>query len=406
MWTKASMMRRAVYGAFVGSTLLLASSAGADVVSDQSGAILIFPRITVDTAGVLGPAQDSVIQMTNTSNSVVSARCFYVNATGHCSGSDEPCVNSTGCNTGESCLPQWTKRDFRLTLTKRQPLAWRASEGLSDLPCDGIGSPDGGCPFGLSNIGADGSVSSIPPVAEDPFYGELRCVQVDPESFQPSAGLNDGNLRSGDLKGEVTNVIVEGEAPDAHKHNAIALQSTTVNDNDDVLEIGGANPEYNVCPSVLTLNHLFDYAVVSYGRGGGNSTVRSRLTVVPCSQDFLNDTTDPVVLQFLIFNEFEQRFSASTSFDCWREIPLADIDTRPGPFGDEFSIFSANVQGTLGGQTRVRPVGASDQGNGVLGVLVEDWTSSSTTKRAASNVHFFGSTSQGDQMVLSADNIP
>jgi hypothetical protein len=403
MWTNASMMGRAVSGVIVGTMMLLASSASADVASDQSGAILIFPKITVDTDGDFGPPQDTVIQMTNTSNSVVSARCFYVNATGHCSDTDEYCRDATDCSTGASCVPQWSKRDFRLTLTKRQPIAWRASEGLSDLPCDGIGSPDGGCPFGLSNIGADGSVSSIPPVAEDPFYGELRCIQVDPETFEPTAGLNDGNDRAGDLKGEATTVTIDGR-PDANKHNALGIQSTTVNDNDDVLQIGGANAEYNACPSVLTLTHLFDGAVVGYGAGANSSTVRSALTVVPCGVDYLTDSTDPIVLQFLIFNEFEQRFSASTSFDCWRDIVLSDVDTRTGPAGDEFSIFSASVQGTLGGQTRVRPVAGNGQSNGILGVLTEGWSSEDALSTTSANVHFSGATVVGDQMILSPDN--
>lgn len=407
MWTNASMMGRAVSGTIVGTMLLFAASANADIVSDQSGAILIFPKITVDTDGVLGDPQDTIIQMTNTSNSVISARCFYVNATGSCSNGAGPCTEQTveqNCGSGASCVPQWTKRDFRLTLTKRQPLAWRASEGLPDLPCDGIGSPDGGCPFGLSNLGADGSVSSIPPVAEDPFYGELRCIQVDPETFEPTAGLNDGNGRAGDLKGEATTVTINDGAPDANKHNAIGIQSTTANDNDDVLEIGGPDPEYNACPSVLTLTHLFDGATVGYGAGAGTSQVRSNLTVVPCSQDFLNETTEPIVLQFLIFNEFEQRFSASTSFDCWRDIPLSDVDTRAGSFGDAYSIFSASVQGTLGGQTRVRPVASPTLGNGILAVLTETWEGSAGSSTAASNVHFSGATSRGDRMILSPDN--
>jgi len=404
MWTKASKMRRAVTGVFIGSVLFLASNAGADVLSDQSGAILVYPKVTVDTSGVFGAPQDTIIQMTNTSNSVVSARCFYINATGHCSNNDEPCNEQVACETGATCVPQWNKRDFRLTLTKRQPLAWRASEGLSDLPCDGIGSPDG-CALG-SNIGADGSVSSIPPVQEDPFYGELRCIQVDSESFQPTVGLNDGNLRGGDLKGEATIVSIVADAPDARKYNAVGIQSMANNNNDDVLQIGGVDAEYNACPSVLTLNHLFEGATVIYGAGAGSSTVRTDLTVVPCGVDYLTDTTDPIVLQFLIFNEFEQRFSASTSFDCWRNLALADVDTRLGPFGDSFSIFSASVQGTLGGQTRVRPVGNANQSNGILGVLDERWMSASSgpERTAATNVHFEGAVSIGDQMILSPDN--
>lgn len=410
MWTKASMTRRAVSGAFVAAFALSASSAGAAVVSDQSGAILVFPKVVVDTNGDLGPRQDTWIQLTNTSNSVISARCFYVNATGHCSNNPAvACTDATvasDCGSDARCVPQWAKRDFRMTLTKRQPLAWRASDGLPDLPCDGIGSPDGGCPFGQSNVGADGSVSSIPPVQEDPFYGELRCVQVDPETFEPSAGFNPGNLGRGDLKGEATVVSFDGSDIDARKYNAVAIQSTTANNRDDTLLIGGPTPEYSACPAALTLNHLFDNANVGYGAGAGSSNVTTDLTFVPCSQDYLNEATNRLVLQFLIFNEFEQRFSASTNVDCWREVQLSDIDTRPGPAGNATSIFSVNVQGTLAGQTRIRPVASNGLGNGILSISEERWTSVSggLTRSTASNVHSTGATAIGDRMILSPDS--
>lgn len=409
MWTNASKMVRAAFGA----VLLVASTAAADIVSDQSGAILVFPKIVVDTNGDLGDPTDTVIQITNTSNSVISARCFYVNATGHCSNDETVACNDANvdqqCGTSNRCLPQWTKRDFRLTLTKRQPLAWRASEGLPDLPCDGIGNPDGGCPFGQSNIGADGSVSSVPLVQEDPFYGQLTCVQVDPESFEPSAGFNPGNGGAGDLKGEAT-IISEDTtgAPDARKHNAVALQSTTSNNQDDVLQIGGSNAEYSACPHVLILNHTFDNGTIVYGSGAGQANVTTDLTVVPCSQDYMTENADGSggVLQFLVFNEFEQRFSAATSYDCWREISLSDIDTRPGPNGDSSSIFSASVQGTLTGQTRVRPVGDANGANGVLAVAEEFWNTTTASSTTSTNVHFSGATTGGDQIILSPDNVP
>lgn len=409
MWTNASKMVRAAFGA----VLLVASTATADIVSDQSGAILVFPKIVVDTTGDLGDPTDTVIQITNTSNSVISARCFYVNATGHCSNNETvACTEESAaarCGAGNRCVPQWTKRDFRLTLTKRQPLAWRASEGLPDLPCDGIGSPDGFCPFGQSNIGADGSVSSVPLVAEDPFYGQLTCVQVDPESFEPSAGFNPGNGGAGDLKGEATIISDDGDLPDARKVNAVALKSTTTNDQDDVLRIGGANAEYEACPHVLILNHTFDNATVTYGAGQGSSRVTNDLTVMPCSQDYLTENADGSggVLQFLIFNEFEQRFSAATTYDCWREIPLSDIDTRPGSTGDSSSIFSASVQGTITGQTRIRPVGSGSRANGVLAIAEEAWNNGgSRTSTTAANLHFAGETTGSDQIILSPDSIP
>lgn len=406
MWTKASMMRRAVSGAFIGSLALVASSAGAAVVSDQSGAILVFPKIVVDTNGELGPQRDTLIQLTNTSNSVVAARCFYINATGYCSNNAAvPCTDTTvesDCGPGARCNAGWVKRDFRMTLTKRQPLAWKASEGMPVLPCDDTNPLAlSGCPNDLSNTG-----SSIPPVATDPFYGELRCIQVDPDEFEETGGLNSGNLLAGDLKGEATIVSVDEEV-DARKYNAVGIQSTVNNVVDDVLNIGGTNPEYSPCPGVLTLNHLFDNATVSFGAGANSANVTTDLTIVPCSVDYLSEATNRIVLQFLIFNEFEQRFSASTDVDCWREVQLSDIDTRSGPFGNATSIFSVNVQGTLAGQTRIRPVAGNGLGNGILAVSEEYWSGANGSghrRSTASNVHFTGSTAVGDRMILSPDD--
>jgi hypothetical protein len=59
-----------------------------------------------------------------------------------------------------------------------------------------------------------------------------------------------------------------------------------------------------------------------------------------------------VTAQFLIYNEFEQRFSTSRSVDCLLSGPISRIDTsQPGR-----SIFSASVAGTVAGQTRITGV--------------------------------------------------
>jgi hypothetical protein len=58
--------------------------------------------------------------------------------------------------------------------------------------------------------------------------------------------------------------------------------------------------------------------------------------------------------QFLVFNEFEQRFSTSRLIDCFDEVLLSNIDTR----NNTRSIFSINVSGTIAGQSRIRGVGA------------------------------------------------
>ena len=123
-------------------------AARADITSDQAAAILIFPKLVVDTSAKLGPATDSEIQITNTSNSVIAARCFLINTTSYCSNSpvDDPIACTPegvanhisppngGCDPSAACIQQWTENDFRLTLTKRQPVSWKVSEGLPDVP--------------------------------------------------------------------------------------------------------------------------------------------------------------------------------------------------------------------------------------------------------------------------------
>jgi hypothetical protein len=111
-----------------------------------------------------------------------------------------------------------------------------------------------------------------------------------------------------------------------------------------------------------------------------------------------------VVAQYLVFNEFEQRFSTSRSVTCFQEIALSDIDTRPGTADDSFSIFNVNVQGTLTGQTIVRGVQTNDplRGTGLLAILEEFHTVGSARFSNAGNVHQRGIRRQQDVILLPA----
>jgi hypothetical protein len=426
MSTMMGNMRRATLtGLIVGALVSLGagSAVRADVASDKPGAILIWPKIVVDTnAELVGANVDTEIQVTNTSNSVIAARCFIVDATSHCTNApSQACFENSECPPGGICKPQWSDIDFRMTLTKRQPITWKASEGLPSFPCSGVTGDH--CPGGQSNRGSDGTPSFVPPVQEDPFFGEMKCVQVDANDFRPGRGTDPANDFGGDLKGEGTLVAVDpGNVEsqlqttalvDVEKYNAIGIQATAAaaNDRDDVLRIGGPNPEYNSCPNVLIMNHFFDDAYVETHAGGIKSPLVSYLTVIPCSEDFLlqENNLGGAVLQFLVYNEFEQRFSTSTSFQCWREVQLSDIDTRPGEFGNYQSIFNVGVQGTLTGQSRIRSVEGPNRANGVLGILEEFWECDPSahpggTCTDASNLHFAGErTDKEDQLILSPD---
>jgi len=431
MSTMMGNLRRVILAGLAAGAVLtfgLVNDARADVASDQPGAILIWPKIVVDTEGFFGDPQiDTEIQVTNTSNAVIAARCWIVNATSHCSNDPEQaCLESVECAPGGLCIPQWSDIDFRMTLTKRQPVTWNASQGLPSFPCSGVTGDN--CPFGQSNRGSDGSPSSVPPVQEDPFFGEMKCVQVDPNTFQPSRGFDPANNFGGDLKGEATIIRLEErdnsndtDLVDARKYNAIGLQATgragqvlpcpdpTVPP-ELCLQIGGPNAQYNGCPNVLIMNHFFDDAFVETHARRIDAPVVSHLTVIPCGEDFRlqENNLGGAVMQFLVYNEFEQRFSTSTRFDCWREVQLSDIDTRPGPFGNPQSIFNVGVQGTLTGQSRIRPVAGPVFGNTILGVLEEFWECDGSRHpdgicTTASNLHFTGTREQGDLLIISPE---
>jgi hypothetical protein len=384
----------------LGGVLLLAGAARADISSTNPAAIVVFPKLVVDTVNGV----DTVIQLTNTAPHAVNVRCFYIDANGHCS--NDPAVM---CDPGEPsseycggspnyCVPGWVETDFFFRLTASQPIMWTVSEGLAGIDF----------PLALSpGIGGEFNTGSIPQSPEDPMIGELKCVEV---------GEDELPVDSNDLKGEVTIESLDEEYIDIEGYNAIGIQAIPgscagdgaisctadadcqppatevdlapcipVNNRDNTLVIGGPDAEYNGCPNNLILDHFFDDAPVL------NSYVRTWLTLVPCSEDFFTQTCVTTTVQYLVYNEFEQRFSTSRPLKCFSELQLSDIDTRIGddPANNFASIFNVNVEGTLTGQTVIRGVADSDPtktpGHGLLGV-----------------VHEFHKLGEGDEPIYSA----
>jgi hypothetical protein len=117
------------------------------------------------------------------------------------------------------------------------------------------------------------------------------------------------------------------------------------------------------------------------------SQIFTTLTLTPCSVN-LYGTHAPLtglVVQFLIMNEYEQRFSTSRSFTQLPSMQLSNIDTHVA----ERSVFSAAVQGTLTGTTRIRSGGDS----AFIGMAVERHESLADAARvttAAFNLHSEG----------------
>jgi hypothetical protein len=357
----------------LGVTLLWAGAARADVSSTNPAAILVYPKIVVDTTQGNVHKVDTIIQITNTAANPVNVRCFYVNANGHCGNAPFAVCDPYGdpaessCERGDVCIPQWTETDFAFRLTSHQPIDWTASLGLSDLPlssgcvgseCKGFGSPNG-----------EFNSGSIPPVSENPFLGELKCIEVGDDELPVAAN---------DLKGEATIEDITGDdggtpSVDSRGYNAIGIQAVAGQPNNCdasgcALTLG---QEYNGCPGVLLLDSFFDDAE----EPANGDAVRTKLTLVPCSEDFQLQSTVTTTVQYLVFNEFEQRLSTSRATTCFTEIALSDIDTRLGPADDSRSIFNVGVEGTLTGQVLIRGVGDSDTtktpGHGLLAVAEE-----------------------------------
>jgi hypothetical protein len=362
-------MRRWVIG--VGLIAAAASVATADVTSDRSAAILVWPDVFVSRGF------DTEIQVSNVSQEDILLHCFYENANSHCSNTGQVCSSGAECFETElsgRCVPGWTETDFRLRLTPRQPLGWLASEGLQQFPLTGAGGSVG--PDGSSNAG-----SRVPPVPEVPFDGVLRCIAINDDGT-PS----DRN----DLVGHLTFIEVDSLAAPIgiSKANAIGLQAVpgAVNGDRDLV-LGGSEPEYNGCANFLIVNHFFD-GVQDPVSGGRRFT---QLTLVPCANNYLRQVPGSAVVQYLVYNEFEQRFSTSRSVDCKFQADLSEIDTTD----PERSIFSAGVSGTVSGQSRLNPLGG-----GLLGIVCEGVSTGPSFTKAEVNVHYQGDRPDPDILTI------
>lgn len=443
---QAKLSRSAVQALVAGLALIglcgMASAQGPGktapvVASDEPAGYLVFPKLVVDTQGILassgGAGIDTVVQLTNTDLTAPhDVQCWYVNANSLCSNDPaRVCETNIDCSGGV-CEPQWSVGDFHIVLTPGQPVAWRVSAGSGFLPCDPL-NPD--LPASCGTVPENTNSGNVPPAGADPFRGELKCVETD---------SGDVPVERNDLKGEATIYRVidgAGALVDAASYNAIGFQARGeffVGAPDDILCLGGplldptsANcpmSEYAGCPAVLIVNHFFDGAASPNGSvcsGGTNpgvpcvvggteclgggvciaTTITTNVTLAPCTENLADPAQQlRTTAQMLVYNEFEQRFSSSTMVDCFKDVQLSDLDTRPGIQDNAYSIFAVGVEGTLTGQTRIRGVeGAeTDGGHGLIGVAQEYHSrDGSVVSSAAFNLNYFGERQQRDLVRLS-----
>jgi len=355
------------------------SPAFAEVTTERPGSILFFPK-------VIATGDRDTIQISNVSNSMVHAHCFYVNA----------------ALDSETQEPRWQEVDFDIWLTKQQPTHWVVSQGRALKPfaqqCD---TTTGECnDSGLFP-------GRIPPMPPD-FIGELKCIEVD-SSGAPISGNH--------LKGEATLVVATAEtAPggplgmdpldvgDSSKYSALAVVGLDSNDANNVLCLGGGvsqqcpnGAEYNACPQTTVLDNFasgvatVEQPSASNRQLGPGSFVTTELTIVPCTEDFEHQDPATVTVQFKVTNEFEEPFSTSISVTCWENIELTDINRI---------IFNPATVGSRFLQTRMQPATNSDPGFVVVSEEFHNVPALERTARAAFNAHTIGERPTADVITI------
>lgn len=347
-------------GVLLAALMVCEGRARADITSDQSGSIIVFPKVIADGT------RDTLIQISNTSNSLVFAHCYYLDATGFCTLPPfETCNLDSDCplppvgGTPNVCqhLCQAIP-DFDIHLTAQQPTVWEVSEGRSLLSLGGL-SPGQILPKGRPR----GDHPTL-----QPFIGSLTCVQTDTPGGSPVAGNA--------LKGEAT--IVGTGFGQISEYNAIgivgngaATNPLTLNFNGIYECVGGTNNgnscdpgdpnacpsngtpgvctpqgEYNACPASLVTQHWAEGATDTF-TGRAAST---ELTLVPCTQLLEQAVPTRARALFDITTETEQRLTTSLTFDCFVNRRLSDI---PDVNSQQFSA----ALGSAVLKTRIKPPG-------------------------------------------------
>jgi hypothetical protein len=344
---------RAVQTVVVAALLLMAAlavprAATADVGSDHPAAILVFPKLLVDTVNGI----DTLIRVTNVSSTAINVKCFYVNATPQCSLEDATscfpdrlsCFREVGGQLlPGTCFPQWQETDFFMRLTQEQPTGWLVSGGenvncafLNGVcsqdhvtPCNDDGDCgirnrcikppcfplDGGLLGRSGPGGQNNETSAVPLSPEDPFIGELKCIALD-ESGEHPVARNDligtaliGRTHSGpeaavEVSGynaigipALTNeCLPSGRCSITNTPCQDSQQCAPTNNQDKTLVLGGPadKAEYDGCPNVLILDHFLDGAADPVIANVCNPDGTCSVSGTPCEND--NNCVDNICL--------------------------------------------------------------------------------------------------------------
>jgi hypothetical protein len=344
--TARRIAMRALYRSWllgIGMLCVFAGAAGSQAQqtrsgTDRPGSILMFPKV------VRTGQRDTIVQITNTGNSINWVHCFYLSApdgSGYCGAVD-----------------------FELVLTRQQPTQWRVSQGRRVDPTDSFGSAGAGFDPGL-----------IPPVPPG-FQGALVCVEVD------ANGDPQGQNR---LKGEVT--IMDDNTGDVSKYNAFAVAAVSPSLSNP-LALDGS--EYETCPGSLTLNFSphgsLDPVIEDLGNANLDSFISTNLTLLSCNLDLAAGVRSKGTVLYDVYDEFESRSSGSFDHQCWTTIDLGNTPGTTGQFRS--TLLTGGAIPTIFAQAQLR------LRTGLVGVAESfHIDQAGVTGSAASNLHTGGARS-------------
>jgi hypothetical protein len=157
--------------------------------------------------------------------------------------------------------------DFQVRLTPNQPISWLASRGVFS------------------------GLSAVPPFSQT---GELKCIVEPDEDAVAAHNTIQGRAAVFGADGQTIGYSAVGflRLTDGPLTNEISLDGVT----------------YTQCPD--------EQHFVFIAGDPGTPVAESELVIAACSEDLENLNTPPTVVQFRVYNEFEEVFSGSLSVTC------------------------------------------------------------------------------------------
>lgn len=318
-------------GVLLAVLVVYGGHARADVTTDQSGSVVVFPKVIADGT------RDTIIQIANKGNLGTSAHCIYVNNVGTCSITGELCYVDLDCPVQMSgtnaCAHVCTENDFDIDLTGQQPTLWDVGLGRRIDPTDGF-------------PGIDPGLVIQPPL---PFRGELLCVEVDATNLTGAPDPVSGNHLTGEAC-LFNDTMDPDEGSAVSDYSAVTVQAG--NQDAFAQDLNLNSTEYNACPGSLIMNHRKENAPDDFPLTTG--TIETQLTLVPCTQDLLHLPQNRMhaSVTFLVTDEMENSFSINAvPVDCMLNMPLGDIQSTPSGLGP----FATDVGAGIFRKTRIVP---------------------------------------------------